>query len=114
MPIYRAHCDVCGAEQDVFRSLANYDDMPQCCDHKMGRRIMAPMVAGDIQPYKSMITGEYIMSRSAHRTHLRDHNCIEVGNERPAKPKDIDLTPESHRRRKEMIVRQVKEANHTA
>lgn len=114
MPIYRARCDVCGNEQDVFRTVANYDDMPGCCGQKMGRRIMAPMVANDIQPYQSMITGEMIMSRSQHRTHLRDHGCIEVGNEKPPKPKEIDLTPASHARRKEMIIRKVKEANHTA
>ncbi len=41
----------------------------------------APMVMPDIQPYKSMITGETINSRSRHREHLRDHDCIEVGNE---------------------------------
>jgi hypothetical protein len=114
MPIYRARCDVCGAEQDVFRSVANYDDLPHCCGQKMGRRIMPAMVAADIQPYRSMITGEMITSRSKHRTHLRDHGCIEIGNEKIPPPKPIDLTPESHKRRKELIIRKVKEANHTA
>ena len=36
----------------------------------------------DIQPYKSMIDGSMVTSRSKHRTMLRDHNCIEVGNEK--------------------------------
>ena len=31
------------------------------------------MVAPDIQPYKSMQTGEYIGSRSAHKRHLKEH-----------------------------------------
>ena len=35
----------------------------------------------DIKPYKSMVTGEIINSRSRHREHLKDHGCIEVGNE---------------------------------
>ena len=35
----------------------------------------------DIQPYKSMVDGSMITSRSKHREHLRQHNCIEVGNE---------------------------------
>jgi hypothetical protein len=39
-------------------------------------------VIKDIEPYRSMITGERIASRSHHRQHLRDHNCIEVGNEK--------------------------------
>ena len=38
-------------------------------------------VMGDLQPYKSMVTGEMIMGRAQHRDHLRQHNVIEVGNE---------------------------------
>tara|TARA_R110000822_G_scaffold33633_5_gene95717 strand:+ start:1783 stop:2127 length:345 start_codon:yes stop_codon:yes gene_type:complete len=39
-------------------------------------------VIRDIDPYKSMVTGEMISSRSQHRDHLRRHNCIEIGNEK--------------------------------
>lgn len=48
----------------------------------------APMVMPDITPYRSTIDGSLISSRSTHRAHLRAHNCIEVGNEkpRPAQP----------------------------
>lgn len=42
---------------------------------------LAPMVIPDIQPYKSMATGEMITSRSRHREHLRQHGLVEVGNE---------------------------------
>ena len=38
-------------------------------------------VISDIQPYKSMQTGEMIGSRSTHREHLRKHKLIEIGNE---------------------------------
>jgi hypothetical protein len=43
---------------------------------------------GDIQPYRSMVTGEMIQSRSVHRDHLKAHGKIEVGNEKfePAPP----------------------------
>lgn len=41
----------------------------------------AHMVMGDIAPYKSMIDGSTINSRSRHREHLRAHRCIEIGNE---------------------------------
>jgi hypothetical protein len=41
----------------------------------------APLVMKDIAPYKSMIDGSEITSRSKHREHLRQHDCIEVGNE---------------------------------
>jgi len=40
------------------------------------------MVMPDISPYKSMIDGSMITSRSVHRDHLRQHGCIEVGNEK--------------------------------
>jgi hypothetical protein len=62
----------------------------------------ASYIQPDIQPYKSMITGEMITSRSKHREHLRQHNCIEIGNEidyamKNARPKPID-DRESRRR----------------
>lgn len=41
----------------------------------------ASYIIPDIQPYKSMITGEMITSRSHHREHLRQHNVQEIGNE---------------------------------
>jgi hypothetical protein len=42
-------------------------------------------VMPDIQPYKSMIDGRMITSRSEHRRHLKANGCIEVGNENPLK-----------------------------
>ncbi len=42
-------------------------------------------VQPDIQPYKSMIDGKMITSRSEHRRHLKANNCIEVGNDDPAR-----------------------------
>jgi hypothetical protein len=43
--------------------------------------VNAPMVMADIQPYKSMINGEMITSRSQHRSHLKQHGMVEIGNE---------------------------------
>ena len=40
-------------------------------------------VIGDLNPYESIITGEMIGGRRQHRDHLKDNNCIEVGNEQP-------------------------------
>jgi hypothetical protein len=46
----------------------------------------------DIQPYQSMADGSMITGRRQHREHLRQHNCIEIGNEsmenKVEKPKD--------------------------
>ncbi len=44
---------------------------------------VTPYVMGDISDYRSVVTGERITSRSRHREHLRDHGCVEVGNEMP-------------------------------
>lgn len=54
----------------------------------------APMVMGDIKPYTSMIDGSEITSRNKHRAHLRQHNCIEIGNEKQRmEPKPLKSPP---------------------
>jgi len=55
-------------------------------------------VMGDIQPYRSMITGEQITGRRQHREHLRQHGCIEVGNERITPKTPTPLSREDRRR----------------
>jgi hypothetical protein len=42
-------------------------------------------IIGDIDPYRSIATGEIINSRAQHRQHLRDNNLVEIGNEQQAK-----------------------------
>lgn len=97
MPIYRIKCAECGAEDEVIRKLAEYDNLPEHCGHKMLRMVCLPMVSADIGEYKSIVTGETIGSRSAHREHLRKHNLVEIGNE-PIKQReyrgDHNLKPE--------------------
>ena len=44
----------------------------------------APMIVGDIAPYRSMRTGERIAGRAQHRAHLKRWGLEEVGNERAA------------------------------
>lgn len=81
MPLYDVACSHCGHHEEVYRTFANYEDLPLCCGENMQRMVCAPMVMGDIEPYISQATGEIIHSRSRHREHLRDHCLIEVGNE---------------------------------
>jgi len=50
-------------------------------DKQTMQKRQSAMVMGDIQPYISQIDGSVINSRSVHRNHLREHKCIEVGNE---------------------------------
>ena len=81
MPLYLAQCKVCGEQQEIYRSFARYEELPECCGEKMARVICPSMVMADIQPYVSQIDGSVISSRSRHKEHLKAHQCIEVGNE---------------------------------
>lgn len=54
-----------------------------------------PMIMKDIDPYKSMIDGSMITSRSHHREHLRMHGCVEIGNDSSLsrKPQPLQAPP---------------------
>ena len=68
---------------------------------------VAPMIMPDIQPYQSMADGSMITSRSQHRAHLRQHNCIEIGNETmETKPTPVKDT------RREVLREQVANMTH--
>ena len=70
----------------------------------------AHYVQGDIEPYRSMIDGRWITSRAEHREHLRRHNCVELGNDVPTKPRGIpEVKPKE---RKELIAAQVNAMTH--
>ena len=56
-------------------------DLVFATDEFYGNENQGPLVMPDIKPYKSMIDGSIITSRSRHREHLRDHGCVEVGND---------------------------------
>lgn len=42
----------------------------------------AHFVMNDIAPYKSVLDGQWVSSRSQHREQMRRHGVVEVGNER--------------------------------
>ena len=58
----------------------------------------SPMVIRDIEPYKNMINGKMISSRSEHKELLRRHNCIEVGNEKM----ETKIAPPANNRRESL------------
>lgn len=98
MPLYDWQCQKCDKVQTVFSSMDDYKrNAPKCCG-EVRRYFTAPsMIMGDIAPYKSMQTGEYIGGRAQHRAHLKQHGLIEVGNEKlpPRKPVPMpDLVPD--------------------
>lgn len=55
------------------------------------RELRPLTVVQDIDPYRSIVTGEVIAGRRQHREHLKEHRLIEVGNER-AKPAKQDTS----------------------
>ena len=68
-------------------------------------------------PYKSMITGEMIPSRAAHREHLKKHGCVEVGNEVKAHMAYYDKVGAEVREKqrasaRELIAAQVRDMTH--
>ena len=72
------------------------------------------MIMPDIKPYQSMIDGSMITSRSEHRAHLKQHGCVEIGNEAlkiaERAPRGIpDAAPQQ---RKELIRAQVDALTH--
>lgn len=83
MPVYEYRCRDCETEYTRFLPISRYKEQTHCdCGGEGKKLISAPHVIEDIQPYRSVVTGERIKGRSHHRTHLRDHNLIELGNER--------------------------------
>lgn len=96
MPVYVSQCGACEKTQDYFSVIEDRDaNLPRCCGKTTHRIIVGGFSQPDIQPYKSMVTGEMIGSRSQHRDHLKRHNVYEVGNEVSAhlkarEPKKLD------------------------
>lgn len=67
-------------------------------------------VHADIEPYRSMVTGEVIGSRSTHRAHLRQHQVIEVGND-PAALRAPGPMKADRRQIRESILQSIAEVN---
>jgi hypothetical protein len=60
----------------------------------------------DIKPYRSMIDGRMITSRSQHREHLKANNCVEIGDSIPSEIKPQPIPDVAPQQRKELIVHQ--------
>jgi len=63
----------------------------------------APMVQSDIDGYVSQVDGSWIDSRSKHRSHLKQHRMIELGNDVPQQHKPIEINRKSNEARKRQI-----------
>lgn len=63
----------------------------------------APMVMSDIEGYVSQVDGSWIKSRSHHRSHLKEHRMIELGNDPIMKHSEAKLSRQSMEARKRQI-----------
>jgi hypothetical protein len=61
------------------------------------------MVMSDIDGYVSQVDGSWIKSRSQHRSHLKQHKMIELGNDVPQQHKAIEVNQKSNEARKRQI-----------
>jgi putative FmdB family regulatory protein len=104
--LYAYRCPSCGHQQDDVRSVEERHNGPNCakCGTKTEKLILPPQSMPDIQPYRSVIDGSLISSRSKHREHLKAHGCIEVGNEKLPPPKKPKAPPGA----KEAVIAAVK------
>lgn len=102
MPLYSYTC-VCGAELDDYRTVEKRHDAPTHCGQPMSLRICGTRVMADIKPYKNMVDGRIISSRSAHRNFLKQHDLIEVGNEVETMLKPRQKVKLSNKNRKQRI-----------
>ena len=92
MPIYPCRCE-CGHEEEVYLTMAQHRDLPNHCGKQMTRVFTPHMVIEDMKAYQSPLDGKWISTRKNHRKHLREHDVIEVGNEKiNPKPKFEDKT----------------------
>ena len=97
MTIERTLCDQCGKviEEKVVKTdkekylefwtpTLGEEEALESWERKLQMMRLPPKtinIQGDIQPYISQIDGSVISSRSKHKSHLKEHGCIEVGNE---------------------------------
>ena len=61
------------------------------------------MVMSDIDGYISQVDGTWIKSRSHHRSHLKQHGMIELGNDVPMQHKEAQISKKSQEARKRQI-----------
>lgn len=96
MPIYAMHCPACGAQQDIYRRIAEMDnDLPQCCGQAMQRRMCAPFVRGDLPAYQAVAmdqkTGRapVIEGRAQHREFLKRNGYVEAPDIKPRQREEV-------------------------
>ncbi len=78
MPLYAVKCKSCGAEDTVFRPIAERNSLPSCkCEGELFRILAAPMLAPDLSaPFQDPNTGQAITSRREWKEALARSGAI--------------------------------------
>ena len=66
----------------------------------------------EIEPYQSMVTGEWITSRAKHQEHVRRHHLVELGNDSSLTAKYKGIPDTAPQQRKELLIAQVNAMTH--
>lgn len=81
MPLYSFKCDDCGSIHDVFLSIMNRHDSPECCGKRTRRIIGNHSIIGDIKPYWDENISDkpvYVKSRNHKKKLLKEHGLYEI------------------------------------
>jgi hypothetical protein len=102
------------SDKEYYLTFWNYElDTPEAEQAWQDKLNMTPretaMVMSDIDGYVSQVDGTWIKSRSHHRSHLKQHRMIELGNDVPTQHKQADMSTKSKQARKQAIAEQVYE-----
>ena len=100
------------SDKEYYLTFWNYElGTPEAEQAWEDKQNMTPketaMVMSDIDGYVSQVDGTWIKSRSHHRSHLKEHRMIELGNDVPTQHKQADMSTKSKQARKQAIAEQV-------
>ena len=106
MPTYDFECKKCGSVKEGFQKLSDWGKNTECCGERTSIRLCPVNVQPDNTCYRSMITGEMVTSKNQHKAHLKQHGCVEVGDEKvkplkawqPSKQEQYNLRNEIYQR----------------
>lgn len=91
--LYEYECQ-CGALTERICPVKDHTPRIKCECGRMAVQLLGfAHVVPDIEPYRSVVTGERIRSRAHHREHLKRHDLVEIGNERIKPRKAVPMPP---------------------
>lgn len=71
MPVYCYACEVCGGQEDAFRTIDERNSGPICCRKQMKLEIRPAWVRPDTPGYQSPVTGKWVEGKKARREDMK-------------------------------------------